>query len=273
MTNIQAAPKFAPKKLDQLELLMAQIIWGQSGCGKTTLASTAPGAKLWLLFDPGGCDSIRNRDDIHVLDFNGMPDSITEKLKEGDAFGIKQYLTEHPEIQTIVFDSVTTYGEMALRYGIKHAAASPTNAKKPPTAEEPGMSGYGRKNTWVNMAVWNVFRIARENGKHCIFLIHEDAQDKDEKGTITGYTMMLGSSLAEQIPIKFNEVWWLSDSGKERRIAVRPCRLRRPMKSRMFITTEAPEFIWNYNADTQKGEGIADWYKLWREAGKKVRLP
>ncbi len=261
-----------PKKLSDLDFTMAQIIWGPSGCGKTTLAATAPGAKLWLQFDPGGCDSIRNRDDIYVLDFTKLPDSSTEKLKIGDSFGLAQFIRAQPEIQTIVVDSVTTFGEMALRHGIQDAAAV-VKKGTPPTFEDPGKLGYGRKNTWTNMMVWNIFHIARDLGKHVIFLFHEDLPDKSEDGLVIGITMMVGSSLAEQIPIKFNEVWHLSDTGKERRIMIRPGRMRRPMKSRMFLMSGDGEFVWKYNADTGEGQTIDAWYKQWRETGKKLPVP
>ena len=42
----------------------------------------------------------------------------------------------------------------------------------------------------------------------------------------------------------------------------------------MFLTSGKPEFVWNYNADTDKGEGIVDWYKEWgKNEGKKINLP
>lgn len=261
---LAALPKLEPKRLADAEQFLTQIIWGPAGCGKTTLAATAPGHKLWLLFDPDGCESIRARDDIYVLDFTGQPDSIVEKFKEGDAFGIKAFLAEHLEVETIVFDSTTTFGEMALRHGCKHANVP---------AEEPGRKGYGRKNTWVNMTVWNVVRIAKEMKRHVIFLVHEDIPDRDEQGNVTGITMMLGSSLAQQVPIKFSEVWHLSDNGKERKIMIRAGRLRSPMKSRMFVTSAAGEFVWKFNADTLTGDGISTWFDLWKKNGKKIEVP
>jgi len=45
------------------------------------------------------------------------------------------------------------------------------------------------------------------------------------------------------------------------------------MKSRIFLSAEA-EFKWSYDADTQKGEGIAEWYRAWQSnGGKKIPLP
>jgi len=74
--------------------------------------------------------------------------------------------------------------------------------------------------------------------------------------------------------VKLSEIWNMTDTGRERRIAVRNCRARKPMKSRMFITSEESEFIWHYDADKQEGEGIAQWYERWSQnGGKKIDLP
>ena len=37
---------------------MSMILWGDAGCGKTTLAATAPGRKLFIALDPDGDMSI-----------------------------------------------------------------------------------------------------------------------------------------------------------------------------------------------------------------------
>jgi hypothetical protein len=45
------------------------------------------------------------------------------------------------------------------------------------------------------------------------------------------------------------------------------------MKSRLFVS-DKPEFVWHYDADTQQGEGIAEWYHAWQAGGgKKLALP
>ncbi len=51
---------------------VALLLWGASGCGKTTLASTAPGTKLWILFDQDGANSLAGRDDYVVLDLTSF---------------------------------------------------------------------------------------------------------------------------------------------------------------------------------------------------------
>ena len=50
---------------------MSLLLWGQPGVGKTTLAATAPGKKLWVNFDPDGTDSVAQFENIDVVDLSG----------------------------------------------------------------------------------------------------------------------------------------------------------------------------------------------------------
>ncbi len=248
------------------------LIWGSSGGGKTTLAGTAPGQKLWINFDPDGTDALVNRDDVTVMDFSTEPNSCVEKFKEDDPLRITQFLADHKEIETVVFDSLTTYGDKALTHGVIKATS--TKKGRDSTLEDPGYSGYGNKNTWTRQCVKNLLKATGRVDRNMIFIAHEDKPEKNTAGEILFISIMLGSSLNEQIPVDLSEIWNLTDTGRERRIAVRNCRLRKPLKSRMFITSGSPEFIWKYNADSDAGEGIADWIGRWKEnGGKKIPLP
>ena len=254
------------------------MLWGRSGCGKTTLASTAPGKKLWISFDPDGTDCLANRGDIIVLDYEKESASCTEEFKKEDGVYLKQIkkiLEDHPEIETIVFDSVTTFGEKALTHGVSVAQGTAKGQKEQSSIESPGYSGYGNKYTWTKLCVRNLLALTGKLDRHIIFISHEDNPEKNKEGVILFITILLGSSLNNEVPIYFSEVWNLSitDSG-DRRIAVRPCRFRTPMKSRMFISSGEPEFTWQYDADKLEGVGISDWYRQWSDNnGKKIELP
>lgn len=248
------------------------LLWGSSGSGKTTLAATAPGEKLWINFDPDGTDAIAYRDDIHVMDFANEPNRSVEKFKEDDPLRITQFLVDHPKIETVVFDSLTTFGDKCLTHGITKAQG--TKKGKYSTIEDPGYSGYGNKNTWTRLCVKNLLKATGQVGRNMIFIAHEDKPVQNSEGVVLYISIMLGSSLNEQIPIDLSEIWNLSDTGRERRIAVRNCRNRKPLKSRMFITSGDPEFKWNYNSDSNTGDGIATWYEAWvKQGGKKLPLP
>ena len=251
---------------------LSLLVWGKSGSGKTTLAATAPGRKLWINFDPDGVDVLTDRDDVELLDFAPKPDMIVEQFKEDDPLRITRYLEQHPEIETVVFDSLTTFGNKALSHGI--LKAQKTAKGKYATIEDPGFAGYGNKNTWTRLAIAKMLKATGTVKRNIIFIAHEDKPLLDKDGNVVSISIMLGSALNEQVPIDFGEVWNLSDTGRERRIAIRNCRFRSPVKSRIFLTNGDPEFEWTYDSIKDEGEGIADWYKEWVEGdGKKINLP
>ena len=251
---------------------LSLLVWGKSGSGKTTLAATAPGKKLWLNFDPDGVDVLTDRDDVELLDFAPKPDMVVEQFKEDDPLRITRYLEQHPEIETVVFDSLTTFGNKALSHGI--LKAQKTAKGKYATIEDPGFAGYGNKNTWTRLAIAKMLKATGTVKRNIIFIAHEDKPLLDKDGNVVSISIMLGSALNEQVPIDFGEVWNLSDTNRERRIAIRNCRFRSPVKSRIFLTNGDPEFEWTYDSIKDEGEGIADWYKEWIEGdGKKINLP
>lgn len=240
------------------------IVWGPGKAGKSTLVSTAPGNKLWLSFDPDGHVVLGGRNDVFVMDFANQPERIVEALKEGDALGIGKWLKEQQGEKTVVLDSITTYSDRALVHGVAKAKTS---------LEDPKREGWRYKNVYTNFCVRNLIRIAKENNAHFWMIAHEDVPTRDKEGNVMGYSLMLGSSLAVDLPILFSEIWYMADVDGKRRIMVRPARLRHPVGSRMFITTGPAEFIWAYNADKHEGPGIADWFGQWRAAGRKIPVP
>jgi hypothetical protein len=139
--------------------------------------------------------------------------------------------------------------------------------------ERPGMHGYTYRNASVLRATHALMKLCAEHKRHLILTTHEGNADRNDEGAILSVTMALSEGTANAVGMRFNEVWWISDTGTERRIAVRPCRLRKPMKTRLF-SADKSEFVWHYNPDTQIGEGIADWYHVWQEGGgKHIPLP
>lgn len=269
MTDLELSglPVLSPTQRRQR---LSLLIWGTSGCGKTTLAATAPGRKLWINFDPDGTESLLGRDDILIADFSREPSASVVKFREENPIRIEKFITDN-DIDTVVFDSLTSYGEKALHYGVKVAQGTPKGRSA--TLEDPGFSGYGNKNTWTRLVVRNLLQATGKLEKHCIFIAHEDKPTTNEQGTVLFISIMLGSALNEQVPVSLSEIWHMSDTGKKRMIAIRPCRMHKPMKTRMFKTTGEPEFAWVYNADTGEGETIAKWYNEWVAKGSKIDLP
>ena len=250
---------------------LSMLLWGSSGCGKTTLFGTFPGKKLLINFDTDGQNALSGDNDTLVLDYSKEPDGAVEKFKEQNPLGLDKFLTEHPEIQSVGIDSLTTFGNKALQHGVKIARS--TAKGKFSTIEDPGYSGFGNKNTWTQLLVKNILEVTGKHNRHVCFIAHEDKPTTDTNGAVLYISIMLGSSLNQQVPVNISEIWRLSDNGKERRIAIRPCRGYKPMKTRMFLTTEGPEFIWNYDRETREGNTMAEWIDRWTSQGDKLPLP
>ena len=242
---------------------MSTVIWGPSGGGKTTLAATAPRPILWVNFDPDGTSSLMDQDGIFIADFSMESSNKVETFKHENAGGIKQVLDDHPEIKTVVFDSITSFNEMALRHGVKGASM-----------EMPTLQGYGRRNSYTMQAIMSIIRVTGALDKHVIFIAHEDVPKTDEMTGAMMVSILVGGKMQSEIPIKLSEVWYLEDTGKDRKITIRSSRLRKPMKSRMFSTSGDSSFTWSFDPESWTGGGIGEWYKAWVDnGGKKIDLP
>ena len=245
---------------------MSMVIWGPSGAGKTTLAATAPGPILWVNFDPDGTSSLGDREDILIADFSMDNPNVVMKFKHDNCAGVKQLLDEHPEIQTVVFDSLTSFNEMSLKHGITEVKGA--------SMEMPTLQGYGRRNSYTMQGVMSFIKATGAFNKHCIVIAHEDAPQKDDLTGAMMVSILVGGKMQSEIPIKLSEVWHLLDTGKDRKITVRSSRLRKPMKSRMFKMDESSDFNWSYDAESWEGEGIKEWYDAWvANEGRKIPLP
>jgi len=244
------------------------LVWGASGCGKTTLAATAPGMKVFIQFDPQGATSIANRNDFYLLDVSsGTYNSIMMEFNNADPFGMRAFLREHPDVETVVIDSITTLAFLALQYAVTKAGGNSN-------IEVPGRNGYGTRNNVMRRVVQVIMQICSEMQKHLVIITHEAAPDKDEAGRTTEITMSLSSALANDVALRFNEVWHMRDTGVERQIYTRAFGVWKPMKSRMFQTRQSGQFVWQYNADNLQGDGIADWFTAWQQnGGVKLELP
>jgi predicted transcriptional regulator len=241
-------------------------LWGDAGCGKTTLAATAPGNKLFLLFDPDGDQSIRNMPGWQRIDMSGEDSiDIAKEAMKPEPFGIHRIL-EDQHIDTVIVDSLTKFSEHALRYAVNVSAKS--------TLLMPGLNGYGARNVCVGSFVSNMLRITKKLNKHLIFITHERDADRNDDGAIIGVSMMLGGQLPNVTSKDISEVWNMRDHGGKRYIAIRPERFRAPMKSRMFDMTSKTNFEWSYNSNTNKGPRIDEWWTTYVDGGyNKLPLP
>jgi len=249
------------------DMRFSGLIWGPAGSGKTTLASTAPGIKLHMCFDPDGEMSLADRSDVLTMAFYQYnPLTVVGEFKKSDPYGITGFLQEHEEVETVILDSMTVYAHYALLEAVQRAGGAKV------TLQQPGMNGYSYRNSLVLQAASTMLGITAKLRRNIIFTTHEGAPDVEDDGNIT---MILSTNLANQIGLRINEVWHLADlNGTSRVISVRPHTRMKPMKTRMFRADHLVKFNWYYNANTNTGEGIADWWHAWKEnSGNKIDLP
>jgi hypothetical protein len=256
---------------------MSMLIWGRSGSGKTTLAATAPKNILWINFDPDGTTALYPERGVQVLDFAAAPDRIVEDFistRSGAIDKLHRLLVDRPDIQTVVVDSLTTFGDKALVHGVEKGLQTRKGKNEGITLEQPGYTGFGNKNVWVYQMTRAMLEMTSLLGRHVIFCAHESTPDKDDSGHVVGISMMLGSNLNEQIAVRISEIWHLTDTGKDRRIYVRPFALHKPMRTRMFKAVDRNMIQWKYDADIDEGDGINEWYEQWKDNGfAKIPLP
>lgn len=251
ITQVKAKPK-----------RFTALIWGEAGCGKTTLACTAPGKKLLVLTDPDGDVSVADVPDLYVMD---LTKADVEQYIAVDPFNILKLCDEH-EIDTVIFDGLTN----AIDQVLTKAIASTTNSSERKVA----IASYQMRNRYILRLIKTLNAGLRIRNKHFICIAHQDAPQRDAEGNIKGYTLMVGGTLYVSAPVDFSEVWCIQESSKGKFIMVKPGRQRSPMKTRMFTTMSDVEFQWKFNPETQEGATIAQWWQDYCDGDfKKLPLP
>jgi hypothetical protein len=258
------------------EHLFTALLWGRPACGKTVLASTAPGRKLWIQFDPEGVASIKRRDDVEVLDFSKYNSLKLQDFKQGGIVekDLAKGLTDE-KFDTVVVDSLTNLGQLALYYAVNSGKAN--SGKFTATIEAPGMTGYGVRTAIMLDFSQMIMRLCQDKRLHLIFICHELEKMDADTQKVTEITLSVTGGAATVLPSRISEVWRVEDTGRERLIYYRNHALYRPMRSRMFLSGDGKQtaFKWDYDQDTGKGDGtIERYYNTWRDAGfSKVAPP
>lgn len=242
------------------------LIWGLPTAGKTVLASTAPGKKVWLQFDMAGTASLLRTDDLLVADFSTTDPRKMEQFKQGGVVekDLLRMLKDIGPGNTVVVDSITSFGQLALYHGVLSGKASGKTFKA--TVEAPGMQGYGIRTALTLDFIAMVMRACGDTHNHCIFVGHQQ-ESLDDDGKVNEITLSLGGSGRAVMPAKISEIWYLEDVGSRRVIYIRNHGVKRPMRSRMFDVADRSMFTLTYDQRTGKGDGIVQWYEAWAGNG------
>jgi hypothetical protein len=173
----------------------AGLIWGPAGSGKTVLASTAPGRKLHLCFDPDGELSLADRADVSVLRlYKVNPLTVVGEMRKPDPYNLTRYLTEHPDVETVIFDSMTMFASMALH----EAVAANKSGRNKISIEQPGISAYAYRNALVLGTATTMLAVTAKCNRNIIFTTHEGSPDTDEDGHVQSITMILSSGYTQR---------------------------------------------------------------------------
>lgn len=252
---------------------MSVLIWGQPGTGKTTLASTLPGRKALINFDPDGPASIADSmEELDVFDLTGTDNaSLMRAIKDVDnPLGIRDALEYY---DSFIFDSLTSLEERTLAHGIKETKGA--------TIERPSPGAYQARNNLLVGMVRNVLGATAKAKKHVAFICHEGPPERNDEGVLLGISLALGGKNPSNVALKINECWNMFDLdvGKtpKKMVLVRAARNKRPIKTRMFDIMDEYEFEWKWNTKDRYDPDnmwIRDWFKQWEEGGfHKIALP
>lgn len=258
---------------------LSLLLWGMSGVGKTTLACTLPGRKLIVNLDPDGPLSISHRGDVDIVDLSSLStDDVLAKLKSANNPLNLDGVLREGAYQSVILDSATSLSQRALEDAVRQGLGSSKKAGFVPTMEAPGLAAYGGRNAILLTCIKGLLRVTGRYNIHCCIISHEDEPKTNDQGEILYITMMLGGKLVQSTSLHLSEVWWMQDARESGyRIAIRPCRQRKPMKTRMFEASGDPEFPINYDPFAWKdlsNNPLAKYWSEWEKgAGAKLPLP
>jgi GTPase SAR1 family protein len=147
------------------------LIFGPSGAGKTSLASTAQDSEygrdvLFFMLDPGGADSIRDREDISLWpspdapkptwkDFRTVVDQVVAAGKDSP-------------YKTLVFDSISSIYDDLIKVKITGSAE-----------KQPQLNQWGEANRYLIKFMMDVLSLNAQ-GINTIFIGHtKEERDED----------------------------------------------------------------------------------------------
>ena len=161
-TSSHNAPPIPFTPISELPSMMAILVYGRSGTGKTTFASTAPKPMLLLDVREKGTDSVANVPGIDVAHIEKWDDFVQ----------VYWYLAKgNHKYKTVCVDQVSQLQDLAI------IQAMTDNGKKEsdPIAKRDWGQAAGLMKTWLLS-----FRDLMDNDLHVIFLAHDRTVEMEE---------------------------------------------------------------------------------------------
>jgi hypothetical protein len=246
------------------------ILWSEIGVGKTPLACTAPPPVLFLMFDFGGDRSIRQvKSRYEMFDFSSHGEEVTKEFFSLSTKTMQDLdnILATGQFKTLVFDSVTSFMDKALAFGVSETAKGVTKGIKP-TLLAPQLGGWGARGTLTRYAVMNLHTLCRRHNVNYIITAHikNEYSGSGDEMVLQAITMMLGGEAYVQVPKHFGEVWAMEAKDGVRFVRVANQGFHKPCRTRMFqVNPGQYRFIWDFNPYKWEGEGIETWLNRWQE--------
>lgn len=190
---------------------MKILIQGDSGIGKTCLASTFPGPVELLDFDmkaDSAAAFLRSKgltDQLNCVNVEQFPaqigiSPIDALLKLINNSYIPQQKEGKMKFQTLVIDSITTFSAATLLHIVKSNPGIKRNETK--QGPQPGLQDYGILRREFQRLIPGLLSLPC----NVIMLAHISIEKDEATGQILRHAMMDGS-FARELPIYFKEVW------------------------------------------------------------------
>jgi len=150
------------------------LVYGQAGCGKTTLSKTLP--KPLVLSAEGGLLSLKD-DNIPYIEIKSMTDLH-------DAYA---WLQDSDEFESVVLDSISEIAEVVLAHEKK--------------INKDGRAAYGEMDVQLS----EIIRAFRDLDMHVLMTAKLEKQ-QDEMGRMLYFPSLPGNKTAQKLPYFFDEV-------------------------------------------------------------------
>lgn len=187
------------------------LVQGDSGVGKTCLASTFPSPIIYIDFDnkvdsaAAFLRSRSNKEQLENIQVHQFPpglgispiDGLTKLINETL---IPQQRAGKLAFKTLVLDSITTFSAATLAHIVKTNPGIKRNDTK--QGAQPGLQDYGILRREFQRLIPGLLSLPC----NVIMLAHLAVEKDEATGAIMRHAMMDGS-FARELPIYFKEVW------------------------------------------------------------------